>query len=467
MPTAERAAPPRADEGVGPFVLVIDDEAVMRTMLARELPRHGFRVATAGSGEEGLEKISREDFAVVVLDMLLPGLDGLETLERLRQESASTEVVLLTGHGTIEGAVSAMRAGAYDYLTKPVKLAELSAVLSRAVERRRLYRENAALRLLVAGRGETGEIIAASPAMRAVLARVERAAATDSTVLVQGESGTGKELVARALHQLSPRKGRPFVEFNCSAVQDTLLESELFGHRRGAFTGAVEARPGLMEAADGGTIFLDEIAEMSPAVQAKVLRALESGEIRRVGESRTTRVDVRLVAATNKDLAGRVAAGEFREDLYYRLSTVVVTLPPLRERPEDVEPLVRHFLAKLPVPERRVTDVSGEALAVLRAHRWPGNVRELRNCVESMLILAPGPRIEVDDLPPVVRSGGAGSETGRPEQGPLRRLDEVVAAYVRSAVERCGGNKSQAARILGIDLKTLNSRLRKGIPPKA
>jgi DNA-binding NtrC family response regulator len=452
-PSAARGAPDP------PSILVVDDEEMMLTMLTRELPRLGFHVTTAPSGEKGVALAAGEDFAVAVVDMLMPGMDGLETLRRLRQESPATEVLVLTGHGTIEGAVEAMRAGAFDYLTKPVRLAELAEVLSRAVERRTLRRENAALKLLVAGRGETGELIAVAPAMRTLLARIERTAATDSPVVLQGESGTGKELLVRALHELSPRRSHPLVEINCSAIQETLLESELFGHQRGAFTGAVERRLGLMEAADGGTLFLDEVAEMSPAVQPKVLRALQSGEIRRVGENRTIRVDVRIVAATNKDLAAEKRAGRFREDLYYRLSAVTLEVPPLRERREDVEPLVRHFIATLPIPDKRVRDVSPEALEALRAYAWPGNVRELRNTIESMLILAPGPRLEAADLPPTVAAGRARSSWAIDAE--IRPLEDVANEYVRVVVERSGGNKSRAAKLLGIDLKTLYSRLRR------
>jgi DNA-binding NtrC family response regulator len=439
---------------------------MMCTMLARELPRLGFRVTTARSGEEGIALSRSEEFDVAVLDMLMPGLDGLATLKRLRDECPGIEVTLLTGHGTIESAVEAMRAGAGDYLTKPVRLAELAAVLSRGVERRALRRENAALKLLVSGRGESGHVIAVSPAMRALLVRVERAAPSDSPVLIQGESGTGKELIARALHQLSGRKDKPFVEINCSAIQDTLLESELFGHQRGAFTGAIERRLGLMEAGDGGTIFLDEVAEMSRAVQAKILRAMQSGEIRRVGDNRTMRVDVRIIAATNKDLAAAVGTGDFRDDLYYRLNTVLVEVPPLRERPEDIGPLVRHFLATLPIADRREREISPEALAVLRAYRWPGNVRELRNSIESMLILTSGPRLEVNDLPASILAATASPRAFSPAtaDAPIRRLDEVTDKYIRHAVERCGGNKSQAARLLGIDLKTLYNRLKKAQP---
>ena len=269
--------------GTAPAVLVVDDETMMRTMLARELPRLGFQVTTAESGEEALRIAAAEEFAVAILDMMMNGMDGLATLQRLRQDSPGTEVVMLTGHGTIESAVAAMRAGAFDYLTKPCRLAELAAVLGKAVEHRELRRENAALKLLVEGQRRETSLIAQSPVMRAIFGRLQRAAAGETPILILGESGTGKEIVARACHQLSRRSAKPFVVLNCSAIPDTLLESELFGHQRGAFTGATERRLGLMEAADNGTIFLDEIAEMSPAVQAKVLRALESGEIRRVG----------------------------------------------------------------------------------------------------------------------------------------------------------------------------------------
>ncbi len=446
--------------GSPPHVLVVDDEEMMRAMLGRELPRWGFRVTTAPSGEEGLRLVQDHEFAVVVVDILMPGLDGLETLKRLQQESPGTEVVLLTGHGTIEGAVAGMRAGAYDYLTKPCRLSELSAVLLRAIEHRALRRENAALKRLVCGEAGSATMVARSASMRALLARLELVAPAESAVLVQGESGTGKELVARLIHGLSERRGKPFVVINCSAIPDALFESELFGHHRGAFTGATERRLGLVEAADGGTLFLDEIGEMSSLVQAKLLRTLESGEIRRVGENRTTRVDVRVVAATNKDLASEVAAARFREDLYYRLNGVLLHIPPLRERSEDIEPLVRHFLSEHSGRSPRLTGVSPEAMTALKAYRWPGNVRELKNCVEAMRILSPGPEVRIDDVPFQVRAE-------RPKQGhpwddrPIFKLEQMTEEYVLYALERCGGNKSQAARLLGIDPKTLYKRLRK------
>jgi DNA-binding NtrC family response regulator len=452
--------PANRASGTAPAVLVVDDETMMRTMLARELPRLGFQVTTAESGEEALRFAAAEEFAVAILDMMMNGMDGLATLQRLRQDSPGTEVVMLTGHGTIESAVAAMRAGAFDYLTKPCRLAELAAVLGKAVEHRDLRRENAALKLLVEGQRRETPLIAQSPVMRTIFERLQRAAAGETPILILGESGTGKELVARACHQLSRRSAKPFVVLNCSAIPDTLLESELFGHQRGAFTGATERRLGLMEAADGGTIFLDEIAEMSPAVQAKVLRALESGEIRRVGENRVMHVDVRILAATNKDLHTEISAGRFREDLYYRLNTVVVDLPPLRDRREDIDPLVRHFLRTLPGPDRRPREISPQAMEALVQHSWPGNIRELKNTIEAMLVLASGPRIELADLPPAVHAARSrGSLLA--EDVPLRRLEDVVAEYITRAVERCAGNKSQAARILGIDPKTLYKHLKR------
>jgi DNA-binding NtrC family response regulator len=451
---------PRTASGTPPHVLIVDDEEMMRAMLSRELPRLGFRVTATGAGEEGVRLAQREDFAVAVVDILMPGIDGMETLKRLRQESPGTEVVLLTGHGTIEGAVAGMRAGAYDYLTKPCRLSELSAVLWRAIEHRALRRENAALKRLVAVDAAGISIVATSGAMRTLIGRVERVAPTDSPVLIQGESGTGKELVARLLHGLSTRRGKPFVVINCSAIPDSLFESELFGHQRGAFTGATERRLGLVEAADGGTLFLDEVGEMGLGVQSKLLRTLESGEIRRVGENRTTRVDVRVIAATNKNLAEEAAAGRFREDLFYRLNGVPLFIPPLRERADDVEPLVRNFLFDGSGKHPRVTGISDEALTALRAYRWPGNVRELKNCVEALRILSAGPEVGIDDLPLNVRGGP--TNRGNPwDERPILKLDQVIDEYILHALERCQGNKSQAARLLAIDPKTLYKRLRK------
>ena len=459
-PGAVRDHSTRTPGAEPPHVVVVDDEEMMRAMLARELPRLGFRVSAAASGEEAVRMAQGEDFAVAIVDILMPGLDGVETLKRLRQESPATEVVLLTGHGTIEGAVAGMRAGAYDYLTKPCRLAELSAVLRRAVEHRSLRRENAALKRLVCGEAGSTSIVALSTSMRALMAKVERVAPTESAVLVEGESGTGKELVARMLHGLSPRRDQPFVVINCSAIPDALFESELFGHQRGAFTGATERRLGLVEAADGGTLFLDEIGEMNPMVQAKLLRTLESGEIRRVGENRTSRVDVRVIAATNKSLDDEVGAGRFRQDLYYRLNGVPLRIPPLRDRPEDIEPLARHFLAEGAGKQPRVTGIADDALAALRSHSWPGNVRELKNCIAALRILAVGPEVALDELPPNIRAGG--STRRHPwDDRPIVKLDQVIDEYILYALGRCGGNKSQAARLLAIDPKTLYKRVRK------
>ncbi len=456
----QESRPDPVPSGPRPNVLIVDDEEMMRAMLSRELPRLGFRVTTAGSGEDGVRLAQNEEFAVAILDLYMPGLDGMETLKRLRQESPGTEVVLLTGHGTIEGAVAGMRAGAYDYLTKPCRLSELSAVLARAVEHRSLRRENAALKRLVFSEVEGTSIVATSGVMRDLLVRIDRVAPTESPVLIQGESGTGKELVARLVHGLSKRKDKPFVVINCSAIPDALFESELFGHQRGAFTGATERRLGLVEAADGGTLFLDEIGEMNPPVQAKLLRTLESGEIRRVGENRTSRVDVRVLAATNKTLSDEVSAGRFREDLYYRLNGVPLHIPALRERGEDIASLVTHFLANPSGSDARGVGISDDALAALRSYHWPGNVRELKNCVQALRILAIGEQIVLEDLPPHIRSGRA--RRGNPwDERPIVKLEQVIDEYMNYALDRCAGNKSQAARLLGIDPKTLYKRLRK------
>ena len=328
-------------------VLVVDDERPTRLLMEKELPRAGYLVTTAESGEEALEKVRAQDFDVILLDLKMPGIGGMEALRRIRDSGASGEVVILTGHPDVDSAIEAMKLGAYDYLTKPFKLSELEEVLRRAAERKRLERENTALRRMVAQREPAPVLIGQSQVMTALLATVRRIAPSDANVLIQGESGTGKGLVARIIHEQSARRSGPFLVINCSAFQDQLLESELFGHEKGAFTGATAAKQGLFEVADGGTLLLDEVGEMSPAMQAKLLQVLDSRELRRVGGTRVHRVDVRIIAATNKDLAQEVRAARFREDLYYRLNVVSLTLPPLRERQEDIPLLIEHFLKQV------------------------------------------------------------------------------------------------------------------------
>ncbi len=438
-------------------VLVVDDERPTRLLLEKELPRSGFTVTTAESGEQALEQARAQDFDVILLDLKMPGMGGMEALRQVRASGTSAEVVILTGHPDVSSAIEAMKLGAYDYLTKPFKLAEVEVVLRRAAERNRLQRENLALRRMVAQRTPPVPMVGTSPAMRAVLETIGRIAGSDANVLLEGESGTGKGLAAQAIHQQSARAAGPFLTINCGGFQEPLLESELFGHEKGAFTGATSTKPGLFEVAERGTLFLDEVGEMSPAMQAKLLQVLDTREIRRVGGTRVHRVDVRVVAATNKDLAAEVKAGRFREDLFYRLNVVNLVLPPLRERREDIPLLVAHFARQLTSGGREGKAISPEATECLRAYRWPGNVRELANTVERLFILAPGKIIRPEDLPPSIRS--APPAASLPAHGPLS-LAEMERLHVRRVLEHTRGKKMQAARLLGIDLKTLNKKIK-------
>jgi DNA-binding NtrC family response regulator len=434
-------------------VLVVDDERPTRLLMEKELPRAGYLVTTAESGEEALEKVRAQDFDVILLDLKMPGIGGMEALRRIRDSGASGEVVILTGHPDVDSAIEAMKRGAYDYLTKPFKLFELEEVLRRAAERKRLERENTALRRMVAQREPVPVLIGQSQVMTALLATVRRIAPSDANVLIQGESGTGKGLVARIVHEQSARRSGPFLVINCSAFQDQLLESELFGHEKGAFTGAAAAKQGLFEVADGGTLLLDEVGEMSAAMQAKLLQVLDTRELRRVGGTRVHRVDVRIIAATNKDLAQEVRAARFRGDLYYRLNVVSMTLPPLRERKEDIPLLIEHFLKQFGTTRTGKT-LSLEALQLLTDYAWPGNVRELANSIERLLILTPGEAIEPDDLPANIR------QPGGPARG-VSSLAEMERLHVMRVLAETHGKKMQAARLLGIDLKTLNQKIKR------
>ena len=438
-------------------VLVVDDERPTRLLMERELPQAGCSITSVENGERALEQLLVQDFDVVLLDLKMPGIGGMETLRRIRDSGASAEVVVLTGHPDVDSAIEAMKLGAYDYLTKPFKLAEVEVVLRRAAERKRLRSENTALRRMVAQRAPAPLLVGRSEAIRAVLEVVGRVAPTDASVLVAGESGTGKGLLARAIHQGSPRASAPFLVVNCSAFQDQLLESELFGHEKGAFTGATVVKPGLFEVADRGTLFLDEVGEMSPSMQAKLLQVLDSGELRRVGGTRAHRVDVRIIAATNKDLAHEVRAGRFREDLFHRLNVISVTLPPLRERKEDVPLLIEHFMRQLRLTGRKPKTLSTEALQALCAYSWPGNVRELANTLERVMILTRGEIIGPEDLPPNVRSPVVAAED---PSGGLASLAEMERLHIARVLAQTGGRKMKAADLLGIDLKTLNHKIK-------
>jgi DNA-binding NtrC family response regulator len=439
-------------------VLVVDDERPTRFLLEKELPRAGYAVTSAQSGEGALDQVRTQDFDVILLDLKMPGIGGMEALRRIRESGAEAEVVILTGHPDVDSAITAMKLGAYDYLTKPFKLTELEEVLRRASERKHLHLENAALRRMVDQREPSPVIVGQSQVMKALLEKVQRIAGSDASVLIQGESGTGKGLVARRIHESSPRRRGPFLVINCSGFQDPLLESELFGHEKGAFTGATGVKQGLFEVAAGGTLLLDEVGEMSPAMQAKLLQVLDTRDFRRVGGTRVHRADVRIVAATNKDLAQAVAAGRFREDLYYRLNVVSLILPALRERREDIPLLIDHFLKNFGVAGYPPKTISPEALRLLSEHAWPGNVRELANAIERLVILTPGPVVTLEELPLNIRAP-IGPPPG-PARGPAS-LSEMERVHIARVLSETGGKKMQAARLLGIDIKTLNQKIKR------
>jgi DNA-binding NtrC family response regulator len=434
-------------------ILVIDDEAGLRKFLQKELTARGIEVESAGSAEEGLRKLGESVYDVVLLDIRLPGMDGLAALREIRKFEPAPEVLMMTGQGSVESAVEAMRAGAFHYLTKPFHLGELEIQIQKARDQSALVRRAQAFERLLAG-NETN-LIGESSAMERLRQLIRKVAPSDTSVVIEGESGTGKELVARALHSGSRRASGPFVAVNCGALQESLLESELFGHEKGAFTGAVRTKEGLAEAAHGGTLFLDEIGEMGAAVQSKFLRFLESGEVRRVGSNRTQRVDVRVVSATNRTLADEVKAGRFREDLYYRLRVFAIEAPPLRERLSDIPLLVGHFLSTIRGVGHGPFTVESAAMDAMKAHAWPGNVRELRNAVERMMLLAEGGRITVEDLPPeVARRAETPAPSG--DEFDLASLERVT---ILRALRACGGRKREAADRLGISLRTLYNKL--------
>ena len=438
-------------------VLIVDDEPRMAAVVAMALGRDGYDCEPCASAAAALEAIEARGADVVVTDLKMPDMDGIELLRRLHAARPALPVILLTAHGSVPTAVAAMREGAFDYVTKPFDNDELRALVGRALEITRLERENRELRREVAGRYSPDAIVAESPRSTALLALVQRIAPSRATVLVQGESGTGKELVARLLHYWSDRVGKPFVAVNCKAFAEGVLESELFGHERGAFTGAATARAGCFERATGGTLFLDEIGEIGQDFQAKLLRVLQEGEILRVGGSAPRAVDARVVCATNRNLREEVAAGRFREDLFFRLNVIPVQLAPLRERREDILPLARQFLERQQRETGRVLRLGAEAGAALLAHPWPGNVRELENALERAVVLARGEEITPEDLLleqlPLPAAASAAAAVG---DGTLQDcLDGAAAARIRAALASAGGNRVEAARSLGIERTTL------------
>jgi DNA-binding NtrC family response regulator len=434
-------------------VLVVDDDAEMAKMLARHLAREGWTILTATSGTQAITTLAMEPVDVVLTDVVMGDTGGLDVLREAQRQQPRARVILMTAFGTLESAIAALREGAADYLTKPFKMAEVDVAIARTLDERQLREENRRLRDEVSDRYRIEGIPAASPAMKSVLDQLREVAPSDASVLLIGESGTGKELVARAIHWNGPRASRAFVAVNCAAIPDALLESELFGHEKGAFTGAVQKRVGLVAEAEGGTLFLDEIAEMPIALQAKLLRILQDRAVRPVGGRQEVIVNFRLVTATNRDLPDLVRTGRFREDLYYRLAVIPIRLPSLRERPEDIPLLADHFRQRAAgMLGKRVEDFESEAMTWLQQHRWPGNIRELENVVERAVTLARGPRITLADVKTEFASVVA------PGTGPRPTLAELEREYIRRVLADTKGDKKAAARVLGVSVRTLQRR---------
>jgi DNA-binding NtrC family response regulator len=450
-------------------LLLVDDEAALREAIAERLADHGFIVEQAASGEDAVARLADFAFDIIITDLRLPGVDGRAVLDAALERYPDIIAIIITGFGTVKDAVNAIKQGAADFITKPFQFDALLHVLRSALEQRRLRSENAYLRSQLEERYRIDGLVGRSGAMRNLFQLLETVAGTSSTVLITGETGTGKELAARAIHHNSSRRSSRFVAINCSAIPETLLEAELFGHVRGAFTGAVGARQGRLEQAHKGTLFLDEVATMSPALQAKLLRVLQEREFERVGDSHTVKIDVRIIAATHSDLSKMVADGSFREDLYYRLNVIPVQLPPLRERREDIPLLVQHFLQKLGsdyVPPRTVT-MSQEAMRRLMAYSWPGNVRQLENVVERALTFSQGrAQIEIADLGPEVEAlpnTGDGTDEWFPDEGiDLERyMEGIELTLIKRSLERTQGNKVRAARLLNLKRTTLIEKLKR------
>jgi DNA-binding NtrC family response regulator len=441
-------------------ILVVEDEELMRAILRQLLDQAGYTVFTADSADNAIEVFSANDIALTLTDIKMSGRDGLELLDQIKSLDAEALVIIMTAYSSVDTAIAALRKGAYDYVTKPFVNADLLQTVRNAVEHRKLFQENRVLRREVTRQHSFSEIIGTSDALQKVLELVKKVAATSAHVLIQGESGTGKELIARSVHFNSDRSDRPFLAVNCGALSESLLESELFGHKKGSFTGAVTDSKGLFRSASGGTLFLDEIGEMTPSLQVKLLRALQEHEVTPVGSTETIRFDARIIAATNKDLEAKVAEGRFREDLYYRLNVVEITVPPLRERRDDIPILVRHFASRSSrrqgINEPPVTAV---ALEALKAYDWPGNIRELEHVIERSVILTPE-RIDTASLPEKLTVAGGNI---RGSGSPLT-LDEVERKYISEILERVDGDKVQAAHILGIDLSTLYRKLKRYEP---
>ncbi|HEX8143204.1 MAG TPA: sigma-54 dependent transcriptional regulator [Pyrinomonadaceae bacterium] len=444
-----------------PLILIAEDEDLMRAILVRLLEDAGYRSVAVSNAEAALERFGSEDVAVTLTDIRMTGMDGLALLDRIKDIDSEALVIVMTAYSSVDSAVAALRKGAYDYITKPFVNEDLLQSVKNALRQRELFRENRALRRELDRRYSFSEIIGTSPALQAVFRLVEKVAGTNSNILIQGESGTGKELIARAIHHNSPRAERPFVAINCGALPETLLESELFGHTKGAFTGAVSSKPGLFRSAEGGTVLLDEVGEITPAMQVRLLRALQEHEVMPVGSSTAVAFDARIICATNRDLEKEVADGRFREDLFYRLNVIEIHLPPLRERREDIPLLVRSFITRTArEQERDEKAIEPAALSALINYAWPGNVRELQNAIERAFTLS-GDQIDLDSLPPRVRDAAAGQTTIRDPDGLRPTLEEIERRHIFETLASVNQDKARAANILGIDLSTLYRKLKR------
>ncbi len=449
-------------------ILLIDDEPGSRESLSLLLHREGYQVETAVAGEEALDLLAARNYDVIITDLFLPGVSGIDVLKHVKEKSLPCNVILITGNASAETAVEAMKEGAFDYITKPLNFEELKVLVAKAVEKTRLVAENIYLRQQLRGKYKFDNIIGNSPAIQTVFSRMEKILHTDSTVLILGESGTGKELVARAIHFNGARKEKPFVAINCGAIPAELLESELFGHMRGSFTGSIADKPGKFEMANKGTIFLDEIGTMPQQLQMKLLRVLQEHEVERVGSTHKTKLDVRVISATNADLEERVRNGDFREDLFYRLNVIPIHLPPLRKRYEDIPLLAKYFLRKICTDMRRpILDLTPAAMLALEAYAWPGNVREMENVIERTVALTDSTIIDCGDLPSKI--GGVHLETGKlptpqiPEDGLdlSEAIAEIERMLIKQAMERSGSIKARAASLLKINRTTLVEKIKR------
>ena len=445
---------PRAKETTR--IAVVDDEVIVRRRLETALAKEGYLIDTYPSGEEFLQGLAALSFDLVLLDVVLPGISGMEALKRIKEQVPDTEVILITGHASINAAIEAIRQGAFHYVAKPLRLEEIRLLVQKALERKSLREENRRLKARLAPLEGWGEMVGVSPRMKEVFRTIRKVAPLDCHVLIQGESGTGKELVARAIHRESPRQDRPFVAFNCAGFSEELIASELFGHERGAFTGAVATKMGILETAHRGTVFMDEIGDMPLAMQAKLLRVIQEQEILRVGGNRPLPLDLRFIAASNQDLKRAIREGKFREDLYFRLNVVQITLPGLRDRPEDIPLLIQHFLTKYRQKfAKKIRGLAADVKEILLAYPYPGNVRELENLIERTVALAEGDTITLKDLPPDLR------EYSLAPEGRWPTLEEQERQYLNQVLTSTGFNMGEAARILGLPRTTLWRKVKK------